>query len=207
MPQTPQTTPMCGVEEGDQTVELSRIDVLGGNHCCWKGSSLRQDRLRSLVTRRPSVVEMCEGAKCPCIPASHEAPTITWHYACAHWSVLQAEHLLYGGPLLPIWLKQVFNAFISFECVPSCILTAIIQPVYKDKGKDPLSCNSYRGISITPIIMKLFEYALLKGILPVLQENGHPHTAQTAYREKVSCQDAIFACYFCFLASNLQHIM
>ena len=27
----------------------------------------------------------------------------------------------------------------------------------------------------------------------MLQENGHPHIAQTAYQEKVSCQDAIFA--------------
>jgi len=73
---------------------------------------------------------------------------------------LQAEHLLYGGPLLPVWLRQVFNAFISFECIPSDILTAIIQPVYKGKVKDPLSCNSYRGISITPVIVKLFEYAI-----------------------------------------------
>ena len=106
---------------------------------------------------------------------------------------LQAEHLIYGGPLITIWLRQVFNAFISLECVPSCILTGIIQPVYKGKGKDPLSCESYRGISITPAVMKLFEYTLLERILPVLQENGHPHIAQTAYRKKVSCQDAIFA--------------
>ena len=105
---------------------------------------------------------------------------------------LQAEHLIYGGPLLSIWLRQIFNAFISLECVPSCILTGIILPVYKGKGKDPLNCNSYRGISITPVIMKLFEYILLERILPVLQDNGHPHIAQTAYQKKVSCQDAIF---------------
>ena len=109
---------------------------------------------------------------------------------------LQAEHLIYGGPLITIWLRQVFNAFISLECVPSCILTGIIQPVYKGKGKDPLSCESYRGISTTPAVMKLFEYALLERILLVLQENGHPHIAQTAYRKKVSCQDAIFASHW-----------
>ena len=83
---------------------------------------------------------------------------------------LQSEHLIHGGPLI-LWLRQVFNAF---ECVPPCILTGIIQPIYKGKGKDPLCCDSYRGISITPAIMKLFEYILLERIMPVLLENGHP---------------------------------
>ena len=106
---------------------------------------------------------------------------------------LQSEHLIHGGPLLILWLRQVFNTFIAFECVPPCILTGIIQPIYKGKGKDPLCCDSYRGISITPAIMKLFEYTLLERIMPVLLENGHPALAQTAYRRNISCQDAIFS--------------
>ena len=105
---------------------------------------------------------------------------------------LQYEHLKHGGHLLILWLRQVFNGFIAFECVPPCILTGIIQPIYKGRAKDPLSCDSYRGISITPAIMKLFEYILLERIMPVLQENGHPVLAQMAYRKNISCQDAIF---------------
>ena len=53
-----------------------------------------------------------------------------------------------------------------------------------------LCCDSYRSISITSVFMKLFEYALLERIMPMLQENGHSVLIQTAYRKKISCQDA-----------------
>ena len=38
-----------------------------------------------------------------------------------------AEHLLYGGELLKVWLKQVFNTIISFEEIPNCLKTSLIQ--------------------------------------------------------------------------------
>ena len=34
-------------------------------------------------------------------------------------------------------------------------------PINKGKGKDPLSCHSYRGITITSVLMKVFEYTIL----------------------------------------------
>ena len=95
---------------------------------------------------------------------------------------LQSEHLKYGGHLLILWLRQVFNELITFECVSPCILMGII---HKGKAKGTLSCDSYRGISITPAIMKLFKYILLERITPVLQENGHPSLAITAYRKNI----------------------
>ena len=106
---------------------------------------------------------------------------------------LLAEHLKYGGPFIVLWLKQIFNAFIHLEHVPTCILTGIIHPIYKGKGKDPLVCHSFRGITVTSVVMKTFEYLLLERIQPILQERGHPSLAQTAYQKHRSCQDAIFA--------------
>ena len=52
---------------------------------------------------------------------------------------LLPEHLKYGGSLLTIWLKQIFNAFIQLEHIPACILTGITRPIYKGKGKDPFN--------------------------------------------------------------------
>ena len=103
---------------------------------------------------------------------------------------LQPKH---NGSLLVVWPKQIFCAFVNFEHVPSNLLTGIIRPIYKGKGKDPLCCNSYRDITMTSVTMKVFEYAILDRILPLLQENGHPSVLQTAYRKHISCQDAIFA--------------
>ena len=106
---------------------------------------------------------------------------------------LQPEHLKYGGQLLTLWLKQIFCAFSQFEQVPPSLLTGVICPIYKGRGKDPLSCHSYRGITLTSVLMKVFEYAILNRLQPVLQENGHPSLTQTAYQKHISCQDAIFA--------------
>jgi hypothetical protein len=79
-----------------------------------------------------------------------------------------------SGTVLTLWLTQIFSAFIQFEQVPPSLLTGIICPVYKGKGKYPLSCHSYRGITITSVLMKVFEYTLLNRMLPVLQEHDHP---------------------------------
>ena len=72
------------------------------------------------------------------------------------------EHLIYGGPALILWLKQIFNAFIHLEHIPCSFLTGKLTPIYKGKGKDPLKCNSYRGITMMSVIMKVFEYAVLE---------------------------------------------
>lgn len=78
---------------------------------------------------------------------------------------LLPEHLKYGGPALTLWLTQVQNAFIKLEHVAHSLLTGKLTPIYKDKGKDPLNCISYRGIAMMSVIMKTFEYAILQRIL------------------------------------------
>ena len=75
---------------------------------------------------------------------------------------LQPEHLKYGGALLTLWLKQIFNAFIHLEHIPPHILTGIIHPVYKEKGKDPFNCHSFRGITRTSVILKSLSIYSLK---------------------------------------------
>ncbi len=47
------------------------------------------------------------------------------------------------------------SAFMNLEYIPQCLLTGIIRPVYKGKGEDPLKCDSYRGFTMTGVIMKV----------------------------------------------------
>lgn len=62
------------------------------------------------------------------------------------------EHLQYGGPLLTIWLKQIFKCIHLFCAHSCCILTGIIHPIYKIKGNDPIDCRSFRVITMMSIL-------------------------------------------------------
>lgn len=55
-------------------------------------------------------------------------------------------------------------------------------PVYKGGGKDPLLADSYRGVTLSSIIEKVLERALLARLMDVLEDAGLPHTNQTAYQ-------------------------
>ena len=54
--------------------------------------------------------------------------------------------------------------------------------------------NSYRGVSLTSVLAKVFEFVLLDRILPALSDNNLPQLNQTAYQKGVSCSEATFAC-------------
>ena len=68
--------------------------------------------------------------------------------------MLSPQHLLHSGPLFKKWICQVFNTILALEAIPSSFKDGIIIPVYKGKGKDPLSQQSYRGITLTSVLAK-----------------------------------------------------
>ena len=105
---------------------------------------------------------------------------------------LQPEHLKYGGPALVRWLLRIFNAISKLEEIPSSLKLSMITPVFKGKGRDPLEPNNYRGISVTSILSKCLETAILLRLEPLFMERDFPSPSQSAYRKGVSCLDAIF---------------
>ena len=107
---------------------------------------------------------------------------------------LSPQHIIFAGPLLKSWFCKVFITIVNFEAIPTQFKVDIIVPIYKGKGKDPLLPGSYRGITLTSVIAKTFEYLFLDRMLPVLSDNYVPHLNQTAYQRRVSCADATFSC-------------
>ena len=71
---------------------------------------------------------------------------------------LCSEHFKSEKSELNPVITQVFNKMLSDKKIPSVFKTGLITPVQK-KGKDPLFEN-YRGITVTSIFGKLFEYTL-----------------------------------------------
>ena len=103
---------------------------------------------------------------------------------------ISPEHLIYGDPVLKLWLKKVFNCIITYKTIPSCLANAIVVPIYyKGKVRNPLITTSYRGISLTFIVGKVFEYIFLQRMTPILSERGIPHYTQTAFQRGISCAD------------------
>ena len=107
---------------------------------------------------------------------------------------ISPSHLKHTGPLFRRWLCSVFNALISFEEIPLSFKFGLVIPIYKGKGKDPLLPGSYRGITLSSVLVKTLEFVLLERILPVLSDRGIPQLTQTAYQKGISCSDAIFSC-------------
>ena len=71
---------------------------------------------------------------------------------------LQAEHLKYGGePMLAI-LRLLINQIFSMKHIPESLKIGTISPIFK-KGdnKEP---DNYRGIAVTPILLKVIEHVL-----------------------------------------------
>jgi hypothetical protein len=64
--------------------------------------------------------------------------------------------------LIPI-LTRLFNMAITTSTIPNEWKTAVVSPIYKNKGAktDP---NSYRGISVLPPIANLFEKIMAEKI-------------------------------------------
>ena len=112
---------------------------------------------------------------------------------CGGADGLVAEHLKYGGPKLVLWLKQILNKIIQLEKIPPSFKLGMITPVYKGKGRDPLSCNNYRGITLTSVLPKVLEVLVLSHLESIFEERGFPHPSQTAYQKGLSCIDAIFS--------------
>ena len=106
---------------------------------------------------------------------------------------LSSEHLVFGGSTVVLWLMKIFNSITYFEEIPPCLKEGVIIPIYKGKGKDPLLTNSYRGITLSSVIAKTFEIAMLKRLSPFLEEIGFPDINQTAFQRGISCTDAIFS--------------
>ena len=74
---------------------------------------------------------------------------------------LMAEHLQEAGGEVQVWLRNVLNAIVELEEVPSTLKSGIIIPVYKGSGRDPVKTDSYRGVTLLSVLAKMLEMLVL----------------------------------------------
>jgi hypothetical protein len=106
------------------------------------------------VTTEPFTVDevgkLCTSLKC------HKA---------AGWDLISPEHITFGGSRLFQVLTALMNAMLHREKLPRQFKKGIIIPIPKGK-KDPIIKDNNRGITLLPIMAKIYEKALLNRHLP-----------------------------------------
>jgi len=75
---------------------------------------------------------------------------------------LSSEHLKNSRPIVICVLTKLFNLFIMYRHIPVSIGCSYTVPIPKRDGHcRALPLDDFRGISISPVISKLFEMAIL----------------------------------------------
>ncbi|CAF1037093.1 unnamed protein product, partial [Brachionus calyciflorus] len=88
--------------------------------------------------------------------------------------------------LAPI-LTRMFNKALFENSIPFDWKTAVVTPLFKNKG-DAEDVNNYRGISVIPPIAKLFEKIIATQIIEHLELNGILTSDQHGFRSGHCCE-------------------
>ena len=102
---------------------------------------------------------------------------------------LTCEHLQFSHPVVVSILVKLFNLFVSTGHVPTSFAASYIVPIPKCDGRTKaLSVDDFRGISISPVISKLFEMAVLDRFSKFFETSDH----QYGFKKHLGCREAIF---------------
>ena len=103
---------------------------------------------------------------------------------------LQCEHLLYAHPILYVILSKLFQQFLLHGFVPSAFGRGLLIPIPKESNcRGILSVDQFRGITISPIISKVFEHCLLL----LYKEYLFSSERQFGFKKGIGCAQAIFS--------------
>ena len=98
-----------------------------------------------------------------------------------------AEHVLYCNPLISLHILVLFNAIIKHGYVPAEFGFGVVMRLLKDDSLDSTNMDNYRGITLSPVLSKIFEKCLL------LHFNDYFFTSdlQCGLKRNVGCTDAL----------------
>ena len=106
---------------------------------------------------------------------------------CADDSLISAEHFFNAPLSLFDRMQLLFDQMLRHGFVPSQFRSGTIVPIVKDRQGDHGDMNNYRGITIAPIMSKIFEHALQIVFQPFLNTSHY----QFGFKKKSSTSHAI----------------
>ena len=136
-------------------------------------------------------------------PQTHDAPQVRSHFsvelvdACirklkagkaAGFDQITSEHLLFAHPCVVIHLCTLYQDMATHCVVPDEFGKGVIVPILKDKLGNVNDTNNYRGITLIPVVSKLFELVLLEICAPFFITDE----LQFGFKKGLGCSNALF---------------
>ena len=104
----------------------------------------------------------------------------------AGFDCLTVEHIIFAHESVVIVLRTLFNIMLHTGLVPDSFGIGKTTPVPKFKGcKRSVSADDFRGITICPVISKLFEHCIKKFI------DVPTSVRQFGFKKNVGCENAL----------------
>ena len=102
---------------------------------------------------------------------------------------LTSEHLKYCHPMIVTILCKLFNVFIATQHLPNSFGASYTVPIPKCDGRTrSLGVEDFRGISISPVISKLFELC----VLDLYSDHFETSDYQFGFKKNLGCSHIIF---------------
>jgi hypothetical protein len=104
---------------------------------------------------------------------------------------LTVEHLQHCHPLLPCVLAKLFNLMMRTGHVPDSFGASYTIPLLKGNASTcskNLCTDDFRGISISPVLSKIFEHCILKRFGKFLTTSEN----QFGFKKSVGCSQCIY---------------
>ena len=102
-----------------------------------------------------------------------------------------AEHIQYSHPpIVRSVLYKLFNIMITCECLPVSFGCGYTVPLIKgDAHGKSLTFNDFRGITISPVISKVFEHCILDRFSQFFVKSDN----QFGFKRGLGCSHAIYS--------------
>ena len=102
---------------------------------------------------------------------------------------ITTEHVVHSHPVIFSLLAKLFNSMLLSSYVPQDFGRGITIPIPKnEKEQGPQAIDTFRGISLSPMISKLFEHCLLILFSKFFITSYN----QLEFKSKSGCQHAIY---------------
>jgi len=99
-----------------------------------------------------------------------------------------AKHIVYCHPAVVFHLTNLFNMMICHGYVPSQFRISVVVPIVKNKNGNISLLANYRPISLSPVVVKLFEACLRYKFDMYLQSID----LQFGFKKYSGCHNAVF---------------